>query len=155
MSMTPPVQPIRERIERAIAARLETMKESAEYWSTPALVTRSLLDIDQYKLVLKTGPVLGVVRGSGSTREAASMTSWADEHRVGIWGYVLGDDQLLAGDRLNRLWEDTVTCLLPRDGEVGAFGGLVQDLRPDGPMDTDDGAREPFAFFRQHWLART
>lgn len=73
------------------------------------------------------------------------------EHRVAIIGYVLGRPGLLAGDYLNRLWEDVKTCLLAD----GVLAGLVMDIRPEGGMTTDGGVLEPQAYFRQHWLATT
>lgn len=149
-------EPIRTRIEKAIADTLGQIA-AGDYRTTPALVTRALKPIDQYqKRELLAGPVLGVMRGSGSLVEADAHTRTVDthRHRVAVWGYVLGssdepsgDD--LAGDLLNDLWQDHVDVLLADP----TLGGLVYRCLPEGPMETDEGAREPLAFFRQHWLA--
>lgn len=148
-----PAEPLREQIKAAMAARLAQIVAGSDYWSAPALVTRSLLMIDQYK----DFPVLGVVRSSGSLFEQVIQEedstrpedAFQDHLRVAIWGYVKGDLTIIADTRLERLWKDTVRCLLAD----ATLGGLVMELRPDGPADTDDGALEPLGFFMQTWLA--
>ena len=151
--MPPSEQPIRERIERAMATRLAAISAGSVYWTTPALITRALLAPDQYKAELAIGPVLGVMRSSGNPGSVLELGREAsadmDEHHVSVWGYVLGRPDLLAGDVLNRLWQDVTVCLLADS----TLGGLVIDLRPEGAMETDGGVLEPQAWFRQHWLA--
>ena len=60
-----PVEPKRERVMAAIAAQLGTIQAGTvtypfsphpvEYWTTPSLVTRSLLWIDKYDQSLGAG----------------------------------------------------------------------------------------------------
>ena len=141
--------PIRDRIKDAMVARLYTIKAGAEYWSTPSLVTRKLLAIDQYKAELAQGPVLGVMRSSGSRLEQIAQPA-EFEHGliVTVWGFVRGDGVTDADTALERLWDDTVRCLLNET----TLAGLVRDLYPEGPTDTDGGALEPLAYFAQDWL---
>ena len=147
--MPPALVPIRDRIKDALVARLYTIKEGGDYWTTPALVTRQLLAIDQYKTELATGPVLGVMRGSGSTLEQIAQPA-EFEHGlvVSVWGYVRGTDLAPADPALERLWDDVARCLL----QETTLAGLVRDIRPTGTLDTDDGALEPHGFFAQDWL---
>jgi hypothetical protein len=151
---------VEELIEAAMAERLATIQAgtviynepsaTVEYWMTP-WVTRELLPIDQYKAdELETG-VLGVMRASGSLIEVNPREPDGEHaHRVAVWGYVSKTPDMIAGTALNRLASDARRCLMTDR----YLGGLVMDLRPDGPRDTDDAAREPRAFFRQHWVAR-
>lgn len=143
-------EPVRERVKAAIAARLETIPAvgAPTYLTVPALVTRSLLSIDQYPTELESGPVLGVARSSGSTFEQATMTSRRHRIVVTVWGYVKGGD-VIAETLLERLWDDVARCLLadPR------LGGTVMDLDMIGATETDDGALEPLGFFAQDWAA--
>jgi hypothetical protein len=150
----PPSAPIRDRIMDAMVARLYTLKAGGEYWATPSLVTRALLSIDQYKVELATGPVLGVMRSSGSV---LTQRAHADENgnvpfthelQVAVWGYLRGDAVISAATQVERLWDDHTRCLL----NEATLAGLVQDLRPDGTTDTDDGSLEPLGFFVQNWL---
>lgn len=146
-----PPEPIEERVFAAVAARLASIQAGSLYWSTPALVTRSLLWIDQYAEALRTGPVLGVVRSSrNSLLQIALPATFEHGLRVRLWGYVLGDATTVAGTKLARLRADTLRCLLADD----TLGGLVRDCRPDpeGRMDTDDGELEPEGWFAETWL---
>ena len=168
-----PDEPIRERVMAAIKEQLATIEagtvvyatKAVEYWSSPSLVTRSLLAITDYDAPLTAGsaitqldagPVLGVVRASGSTFERivhvdrSGPVSVGFEHqlRLTLWGYVKGTPAVLADTQLGRLWQDTVECLLLDS----TLDGLVMDARPDGPMDTDDGGAEPLGAFAQDWL---
>jgi hypothetical protein len=152
--MPPAVEPLEERIELAIAERLETIAAGAMYWTTPR-VTRSLLRIDQYEGAAEAdlvGGILGVMRSSGSVIHAHDNRddTLMHYHRVAVWGYVIGDAQVAAGTRLNRLFADHLRCLLAPE----TITVPILDIRPDPdmPRDTDDGAREPRAFFREHWL---
>lgn len=146
----PPSAPLRDRIKDAMVARLMTMTAGAEYWATPSLVTRRLLAIDQYKVELAQGPVLGVMRTSGSTYgPQPEGTSFEHNHRVAVWGYVKGDLDVPADVQLERLWDDVFRCLLADP----SLNDLVMDLQPEGSLDTDDGALEPLGFFAQTWLA--
>ena len=166
-------EPLRSRTMQAIAAQLETITEGVvvyptkalTYWSTPSLITRSLLWVTQYDqplaagvqtTQLDVGPVLGVVRSSGSqyernvhTAEDAPMDDafWHFQ-RISIWGYVKGTATLAAIDALERLWQDVKECLYVDR----TFGGVALDSRPEGTLDTDDGALEPLAYFVQDWL---
>jgi len=162
--VAPALKPIRERIERAVASRLATIAESETYWFTlgAARIRRSPLKLDQFKfdpgplaILLAQGPILTVARGSGAEYNPDySQTSDQHSHRFAVWGYVVGEmdtDANLAGDLINRLWDDhRIALLVDR-----TLGGVAKSLKPDGPMDTDDGEIEPFALFRQHWLAIT
>lgn len=166
-------EPVRSRTMQAVAAQLGTITEgvvvyptkSVTYWTTPSLVTRSLLFLTQYDqpLVagvsttrLDQGPVIGVVRSSGSTFDRllhvpandSAMSAFQHQQRLAIWGYVKGTDDLIAADALERLWQDCVECLLVDP----TLGGAVLDSRPEGTLDTDDGEAEPLAMFSQGWL---
>ena len=170
--------PIRVRTMVRIAERLAMIEAGTvihsdpdavvEYTTSPSLVTRSPLWITQYDqplappamaTQLDAGPVLGVVRSSGSSIEQVLnpspsrpiLDSYEHQQRVTVWGYAKATAETLAGDLIEMLWEDHVKGLLadPR------LGGLaVMDITPDGPLDTDDGALEPLAFFAQDWLVR-
>lgn len=155
MALQPATEPIEELVHAAMAERLRTIKGGSTYWTTPALVTRSLLPIDQYEAF----PVLGVVRASGTVTARAAHQRSAYEHwlRVAVWGYVRGDHAgtpgaILASTWLAQLRRDATLCL----AAVPTLGDLVHDLAPDpdAPVDTDDGALEPEGYFRQIWLAR-
>ena len=167
-----PAEPLRERTMAAIAAQLATIQEgtvvypdtTVDYWTTPSLITRSLLWIPQYDRPLTSnssitqldaGPVLGVVRSSGSTFErllhvdpAAAATGLEHMQRLTIWGYVKGTASVLAGTLLERLWQDVYQCLLVDP----TFGSVALDSKPDGTLDTDDGALEPLGYFAQDWV---
>lgn len=150
----PPSEPLEEQIEVALAAQLDTIAAGAVYWTTPR-VTRSLLRIDQYEGAAEAdlaAGILGVVRSSGSTVQAHDNRddTLMHYHRVAVWGYVIGDALVPAATRLNRLYADHLRCLLAPEAIVAP----ILDIRPDPdmPRDTDDGAREPRAFFREHWL---
>jgi hypothetical protein len=131
----------------AMATQLATIIAGATYWTTPALVTRALLSIDQYT----SFPVLGVMRASGSALPRVERgRGYRHEFRITVWGYVKETAGVLAGTWLERLWEDHIHCLLA-DPSLG-LGHLLADCRPDGGMDTDDGVLEPVAFFAQDWL---
>lgn len=146
--MPPTLSPIRDRIKDAMVARLYTIKEGAEFWTTPSLVTRKLLAIDQYKVELAQGPVLGVMRGNGSTLEQIAQPA-VFEHGlwVTVWGYVKGGD-VPADTLLEYLWDDMTRVLLAET----TLAGLVRDVQPIGTLDTDGGVLEPLAFFAQDWL---
>jgi hypothetical protein len=156
--MPPAAPPIREQIERAVAARLVTIVEGPDYFFTitPERLTREMLDLEhfKYQALLREGPILGVMRGSGSTFDPDySQTSESHAHRFALWGYVysgIEDDPV--NDLLNRLWQDATKCLL-LDRTLAGLAKML--LTPDGPMDTDDGAKEPYGVFRQHWVAHT
>lgn len=140
----------------AVKARLDGIAQDAALWTTPVLVTLSLLDITQYPKELDQGPVLGVVRASGSTYESESLTTDLHGLVVTVWGYVRGIDGVPAGEWLERLWDDHRRALLAETLASGAsetLGGLVRDFRPSGELLTDDGGAEPDAWFRQDWLA--
>jgi hypothetical protein len=141
-------EPIREQILAAMADRLGTIAWESNARTVPALVTRALLSIDQYKAELEAGPVLGVMRSSGSTFEPMTLTSRRHQVVVAVWGYVRGDATVGAGTWLERLWDDTVRVLLADP----KLGGLAVDVELSGPTDTDDGALEPEAAFAQNWL---
>lgn len=161
-----PAEPTREKTMAAMADRMSTIAAGDLYWTTPSLVTRALLAIDQYdepvSPLLSQGPVLGVVRASGSMfgrrahrAPAPGGTSIAaafdHEQRVTVWGYVRGDDDgVIAATLLERLWQDTVECLLADP----TLGGVARMIEPEGPLDTDDGALEPLGYFAQDWLIR-
>jgi hypothetical protein len=148
-----PTEPVRERVQAALEARLKTIAagvvidpqsgQSVEYFTTPSLVTRALLWITQYDQLLEAtspttrldiGPVLGVVRSSGSTFERVLhgdpdrplIEAFEHEQRVTIWGYVKGSTAVggvLASTRIERLWQDHVACLLTDT----KLGGLALD----------------------------
>lgn len=168
-----PAEPIRERTMAAVAEQLETIQggtvvygsKAVEYWTTPSLVTRALLWLPQYDQPLAAGdpttqldqgPVLGVVRASGSTftrtihvdPDGPVSSGFEHEQRMTVWGYVKQTETDQAATVLERLFQDTVECLLVDS----TLGGLAVDCRPDGALDTDDGAMEPLAFFAQDWL---
>lgn len=144
-----PLAPIRDQIKDAMVARLYTINAGEDYWATPSLVTRALLSIDQYKAELAIGPVLGVMRSSGSRLEQVGQTAeFDDDSLVTIWGYVRGDSVVSADTALERLWVDVTRCFLAET----TLAGLVRNLWPEGPTDTDGGALEPLAFFAQDWL---
>lgn len=134
-------------VSKAMAKRL---LDWPEYTEQPALVTRALLGIDQYTEELKTGPVLGVMRTSGSALTFESQPrTYAHVLKLAIWGYVRGKQNDIAADKLARLRRATIACLLSDD----TLAGLVIDLcpDPDSRVDTDDGLYEPEAFFREIW----
>ena len=143
----------------AVTERLGTIAAGTEYWYTPALVTRSLQAIDQYAAVLPTGPVLGVVRGSGSAFGRSEQPPRFEEIvRFSIWGYVQGDLQevpggTVASTHLNRLLMDVRKALV--SGWDYTLSGALLEMRPDrdAPVDTDDGGLEPLGYFVQPWLA--
>ena len=169
-------EPTRELVMAAMAEQLATITAGVvvypvtsfpvDYWTMPSLVSRELRWITQYDqplappdtaTQLDAGPVLGVVRSSGSTFEriqhgqSARPVVEAFEHeiRVTIWGFVKATASVLAGTWIERLWQDHLVCLLsdPR------LGGLARHpIEPDGPLDTDDGTLELLAFFAQDWL---
>lgn len=179
-----PAEPVRERTMAAIASRLGTIvagtvvyttpygSKSVEFWTTPSLVTRQVKAIQQYDQPLTSGspttqldlgPVLSVVRSSGSTfqrqthADPAGHESEGYEHqqRVMIWGYVKATATVLAGTLVERLWQDCVECLLvDRTLGSGATAGPALGSGPDdqGSLDTDDGQLEPLGFFAQDWL---
>ena len=167
-------EPFREQVMAAFAARLATIAAGVvdydgrlvTYLTTPSLVTRALLWITQYEqplappdmtTQLDLGPVLGVVRGSGSTfsriehvpDERGAVIGFAHEMRLTVWGYAKGAADS-ASTQLERLWADHINAVLvdPR------FAGLVADTVPDGPLDTDDGVLEPLGYFAQDWLVK-
>jgi hypothetical protein len=144
-------EPIQTQVLATVAERLAEIAVvgAPTYRTAPALVTRSLLSIDQYQQELEVGPVLGVMRTSGCTFEPITQTSRRHRIRFTVWGYVRGDAVGPAGEWLDRLWDDTVRCLLTDP----KLGGLVMDLDLDGGLDTDDGALEPQGFFAQDWAA--
>ncbi len=161
--MPPSLEPIRERILAAIAARLGTIAGGDDYFTTPA-ITRALLEIDQYKDAELLVGVLGVMRSEGSTLTPEShvddsgRVTFQHLFKVAVYGYVIGDpdgtpNAVPAGTRLERLWEDHVKCLLLDD----ELGGLVIDLSPDPEPTsyrTDRGGKEPRAWFEQRWVAK-
>ena len=147
--------------------------KAVEYWTTPSLITRSLLWLPQYDqpLVagdpatqLDAGPVLGVVRASGSefTRvmhtdpQGPVAAGYEHQIRFTLWGYVKATATVIAATLLERLWQDTVECLLV-DPTLAARAAdaepITMKLEPLGDLDTDDGAMEPLGFFAQDWLA--
>lgn len=168
----------------AIAAQLATIQagtvvyappygsKAVDYWTTPSLVTLEVRAIQQYDQPLAAGspttqldlgPVLSVVRSSGSTfkrdthveavRESAG---YEHQQRVMIWGYVkatagdIPDANVIAGTLIERLWQDCVECLLvDRTFDGAALGSGPDD---EGALDTDDGQLEPLGFFAQDWL---
>jgi hypothetical protein len=142
-----PVEPIREMAMAALADRLTTIVAGPVYHTSPT-VTRSLLSIDQYKGPTDL-PLLGVMRSSGSTFGAVTHDTWAHAFRVTLWGYVRATAGVLAGTWLERLWQDLRTCVL---GDP-TLGGRVLQVELDGlPLDTDEGALEPWAWFAQDCL---
>lgn len=144
-----PSEPIREQILAAVATRLATITTST-YWATPVLITRALLSIDHYKEDLLAGPVFGVTRATGSLIERAGHDedAYLDHFRFTVECYVRDRGGVLAGTWLERSWQDHFSVLI--DDEF--LGGLVDSLRPD-ITETDDGALEPEAWFRQTWIA--
>jgi hypothetical protein len=145
----PPELPIEEKVMVAIADRLSTIVAGAHYHTTPALITRALLSIDQYAAELEAGPVLGIMRSSGSTEEQETLTSRVHQLVVTVWGYVREGQGVIAGDWLARLWQDHRDAIRTDP----TLGGLVRDVSLDGrPRETDEGALEPLAFFAQDWL---
>lgn len=166
-------EPIRERVMAAMATQLATITagvvvygaKSVEYLTTPSLVTRALLwvpDYDQPLVAgnpatqLDAGPVIGVVRSSGSTFErlthvdpAGPQSAGFEHHqRITIWGYAKFTASVAVSTWLERLWQDIVECLFVDP----TFGGLALSSYPDGPVDTDDGALEPLGYIAQDWL---
>lgn len=148
-------EPIRERAKSAIVARLEAIEAGATYWYTPSLVTRVLLNPDQYTTKLATGPVLGVQRSSGSKVERDTHDPGTYEHVliVDINAYVLGDvvGGTPADTKLERVWSDVRTSLLG-DPRLGGLASM--DVTPDGEMETDRGTWEPIGWMRQPWRVR-
>jgi hypothetical protein len=172
-----PMEPIREQVMVAVTAQLATIQagtvvyslpsgsKAVDYWTTPSLISRALLWLPQYdqpltagveETQLDRGPVLGVVRSSGSDFERIMHTDPAGpvalgfEHhqRLTIWGYVKATPLLVASTLIERLWQDVTECLLVDP----TFGKLALKAEPDGSLDTDDGAMEPLGFFAQDWL---
>lgn len=165
-------EPWREQVMVAFAERLATIVAGTvdydgrlvSYLSTPSLVTRSLLWINQYdqplappdmETQLDRGPVLGVVRGSGSTYsrlehlpDDLTIQGYGHEMRLTVWGYIKATSTEIVGTLVERLWWDHVKSILVDS----RLGGLVSDAVPDGPLDTDDGVLEPLAYFAQDWL---
>ena len=141
-------EPIREQLFVAAAERLELIAAGPGYRTVPSLVTRSLLSIDQYATELAAGPVLGVMRSSGSTYELETLTTRRHALVLTVWGYVRGDDQVLAGTWLERLWDDVVTCLFADP----SLKGLARDVEVSGPLETDDGGLEPLGWFAQDFV---
>jgi hypothetical protein len=168
-------EPFREQVMAAFATRLATIVAGdvdysgrvVTYLSSPSLVTRALLWITQYDqplappdmaTQLDAGPVLGVVRGSGSLfsriehvpDSRGAVAGFAHEMHLTVWGYCKGDALDSASKKIERLWADQINAILvePR------FAGLVADSTPDGPLDTDDGVMEPLAYFAQDWLVK-
>jgi len=145
----PNLEPLRERVQIAVAERLTKIEAGDIYWATPALVTRSLLSVDQYKAELELGPVYGVTRSSESALSfQAQPDVYQDLYRFTVEVYVRLRDTVVAATWLERVWTDHVRCLLADP----SLGGLVLDLRPE-VTETDDGVLEPEAWFRQGWLA--
>jgi len=167
-------EPLREQIMVAVAQRLGTIVAgtvtygsfSVFYYTTPAHTTRTLQWITQYDqpitppgttTLLDGGPVLGVVRGSGSTFERQTHVPNADgaiggfthEMHLTIWGYVKAAGSDLASTLLERLWADHMNAMLS-DPSLGGIGVAS----PDGPLDTDDGVLEPLAYFAQDWVIK-
>lgn len=161
----PPAPPVLITVMAAMAERLVTIKAgtvvyddlgvTAEYWLTPATVTRSVLDIDQYRP--EQLPLLGLVRSSWATAQRLSHDDIrGHEFVVTLVGYVLGDhdtvDGIVATDLLAQLYDDARTALMLDR----TLGGLVDscDPHPQGRVDTDDGVLEPRALFEEPWLIR-
>ena len=145
-----PDEPRREKIMAAVADQLATIAGPPRYWTTPVLITRGLLGPEQYEAELRLGPVLGVMRASGSTITPLTQTSVEHRALVAVVGYVRGDTQALAATWLERLYDDVRACLR----EDAHLGGLALDVRPEGPLLTDDGLWEPDAGFEQLYLVR-
>lgn len=163
-----PPEPVREKVMVALADQLATITAGDTYWTTPSLVTRELLWITQYNqplgvgpdptaTQLDAGPVLGIMRSSGSTFErilhgAANrpvVEAFEHEMRVTVWGFVKATPGVIAGTWAERLFQDHLACLLA----TSRLGTLArQSIEPDGALDTDDGFLEPLAFFAQDWL---
>ena len=146
--MPPSAEPFEELVDQAVLARLQGWDQ---WRDTPALITRSLLKIDQYKRDLKDGAVLGVCRGSGDSVTPATHDEdgWRYEHEVVIVGYVEGDKNLIASTRMNRLRADARACL---NADI-TLGGLVTSFMREGPSHTDDNTVEPQAIFQESWRA--
>lgn len=144
-----PNEPLREQILEAVSDVLSGIVAGTTYWSTPALVTRALLSIGHYKVELESGPVYGVTRSSGSELAfQAQPFLYGTLFRFTVEAFVRLRDGVMAGTWLERAWQDHVTALLADP----YLGGLVMDLRPE-TTETDDGALEPEAWFRQVWTA--
>lgn len=161
----PTGEPIEEQVKDAVVVRLKTIASDASYRTTPQLVTRSLLWITHYNRT--DMPVLAVVRASGTTMRAVAHPDAVDagamylqDIRFAVWGYDVGDHEPTMGSvvvdtKLARLRDDTVQCLLSPN-TLTALAGLVMNIFPDPDeyVDTDDGALEPFGYFKQIWLAQ-
>lgn len=154
----PPPEPLYEKQEVALADLLSTITAGATYWTTPALVTRELLSLEQYQVVdestglsvLDRGPVLGVMRSSGSDADLSEHPrGYRNTHRITVWGYVQSTTGVAAGTWLNRLWND-VRLAVAATPDLGLPG---TDCYRDGPRFTDDGALEPQALFAQDYVA--
>ena len=157
---------IAQRLGTIVAGTTTIGSITVFYHTTPSHTTRSLGWISQYDqplappvmaTQLDAGPVLGVVRNSGSlfarlTHDIAPGTGpidgFAHEMRLSVWGYVKATASDAAGTLIERLWADHINAILVDPG----LGTLVADTRPDGPMDTDDGLLEPLAAFSQTWV---
>jgi len=166
-------EPWREQVMLAIVERLQTIVAGSvtygaltvEYQTTPSLVSRALQGIAQYdqplappdpQTQLDIGPVLGVMRSSGSTfsriqhvpDSGGAILGFAHELRLRVWAYCKPTMSDIVGTILERVWWDHMQAILvePR------FGGLVSDTMPDGVLDTDDGVIEPLGYFYQDWL---
>ena len=148
-SVPPSTEPLRERILAAVATQLATITAGSTYWATPVLVTRALLSVDAYKEELLSGPIFGVTRATGSLFERASHDdSYLEHFRFTVECYVRDRANVLAATWLERSWEDRLHVLLTNQH----LGGLVDLLRPE-ITETDEGALEPEAWFRQTWTA--
>lgn len=164
----PLIEPKREVVTAAILAGLATIKAGATvgsagwfYHYTPAKLTRSLLNYDQYKDTLQAGPVYGINRGDDSevalidhgspiAHDLPGKRVFRHALVMDIAVYVLGDLTTPADTKLQRAWGDHFECLTA----TPTLGGLVHLLEPYGREMTDRGQWEPYAGFVQSWVAR-
>ena len=155
-----PVAPWGDQVEQAVADRLAAIVAGADYFYTPALVTRTLVpDPREYEAQLGTGrPVIGVLRRSGSGAALDDMERYERRHAFAVAIYVKGQplaDQAggtpekVASRMLRNATADTIKCLRSDP----TLAGLVGDLDRDGTEENDEGADEPFATLVQPWVA--
>src|SRR5262245_25011013 len=103
--------PFRWRVLELATARLATIPQApwGTYRTMPALVTAELLlSITPYEAQLMQGPILGVMRSSGSMLDRQrhepltspadkQLDAYSDTFRFTVWGYVKGADGIPAG----------------------------------------------------------
>lgn len=141
----PPVEPIREQIVAAVAARLTGLTAGATYWYTPAEVLRDWVSFDQAKCA-PSRPTYCVIEGQEivDAKMNESNTHIYQVLTVLVVGWV--KDQHERRRAVNRAIGD-VTVAAASDEHWGLAPTVLWTDRPT--VRTDEAAlfAQPFAYF--------